>query len=135
MKTLLWLDDLRNPYKSDWLLLFAPTFEGDIIWVKNFEDFVSYIKENGLPDLIGFDHDLGEDIAIELVSNGTNKKVARKIKKESKSGYDAAKWLVDYLLDNNLPMTKWVIQSANPTGKENINGLLINYMKHYNKIN
>lgn len=133
MKKLLWLDDIRNPKDSiwnGWLLksgVFPSIFE--ITWVKSYDEFVTWIEKNGLPDLICFDHDLGEDIARERVSKGMSKRQARKKKRETMSGYECAKWLVDYCLDNELDLPKWKIQSANPVGKENINGLLTGFLK------
>ncbi len=53
MKKLLWLDDFRNP--ADYV-----TGEYDISWVKNYAEFCAFINEHGLPDIICFDHDLGE---------------------------------------------------------------------------
>jgi hypothetical protein len=84
----------------------------------------------GIPDMISFDHDLGEDVAISKVKMGTSKRQARKEKKETKSGYDCAKWLVDYCLDNETPTPHFVVHSANPVGAENIRGLLNNAKKH-----
>ena len=43
---------------------------------------------------------------------------------------DCAKWLVDYCIDNQLTLPLYNIQSANPVGKENIDGLLKNFIKH-----
>ena len=133
MKTLLWLDDIRNPHIGDWLMAYAPQFaygEGEVVWVKNFDDFVSHIKFKGIPDMISFDHDLGEDVAREKVRMGTSKRQARKQKKETKSGFDCAKWLVDYCIDNEIPIPHFGVHSANPVGAENIRGLLNNAMKH-----
>ena len=48
--------------------------------VYNYEEFVEYLERKGLPDFISFDHDLGEDL----------------------SGYDCAKYLVDYCLAHQL---------------------------------
>jgi hypothetical protein len=132
---LLWLHDLRNPFEGKWIEEFAPEYlnSGSIIWVLNYEEFIEWIRKNGLPQKICFDHDLGEDVAIKLVSKGINKKKAREVKKLAKSGYDCAKWLVDYCIDYDLQIPDWNIQSANPVGKENINGLLINAKKHLAK--
>lgn len=132
---LLWLDDLRNPYEGSWIKEFAPEFKESnyIIWVLSFTEFTEWIKKNGLPDKICFDHDLGEDVAINLVSKGVNKKKAREAKKLAKSGYDCAKWLVDYCLDHKKQIPNWNVQSANPVGKENINGLLTNAKNHLNQ--
>jgi hypothetical protein len=110
MKKFLWLDDIRNPNLYMWQIQYMPNYNEDsdsIIWVKDYNEFVSWINQNGLPNEIFFDHDLGKD----------------------ESGYDVAKWLVDYCIDNNLDLPKWKIQSANPVGRDNINGLLNNYNK------
>ena len=112
MKTLLWLDDYRNPYNinEEWLI-FSPIKNPNTIWVKNYNEFINWILINGLPDAICFDHDLG--------SNET-------------TGYDCAKWLVEYCIDNNKSLPEYAIQSANPVGRENINNLLTNFNK-FNK--
>jgi len=107
MKKLLWLDDIRNPFIYTWLYQYAPGFKGEVIWVKSYGEFIDWIQENGLPYMIAFDHDLGEDM----------------------SGFDCSKWLVDYCIDNNLDLPRWVVQSANPVGRDNINGLLNNFNK------
>jgi hypothetical protein len=133
MKTLLWLDDIRDPFENDgeWLVFspFAGARDFKTIWVKSYEEFCNWIKENGLPDGICFDHDLGEDVAIEMVKNGTNKKVARKVKKELPSGFDCAKYVVEYCIKHDVDIPRYNIQSANPVGKDNINGLLQSYSK------
>lgn len=125
MKKLLWLDDIRDPKTGDWLLNYAPEYaygDGEVIWVKKYHEFVDWIEENGLPDMICFDHDLS-DIHI-------NKSTYKE-----KTGYDCAKWLVEYCMDKNLPTPKFNIQSANPTGKMNIQSLLKNYQKFYDNNN
>ena len=95
MQTLLWLDDFRNP---------ADYIKGDytVSWVKNYQDFCKYLNENGLPDCICFDHDLGEE----------------------KSGYDCAKYLVNNCQERNSDIPKFDIQSSNSIGKDNIRSLL-----------
>ena len=137
MKILLWLDDMRDPFLGDWLLSYAPDF-GDnrenVVWVKNYEDFITWITDNGLPYKVAFDHDLGQDVADEKVENGMSKRKSRKEKKGIKDGKDAANWMVDYCLDNGKDIPFFTIQSANPTGADNIRGLLLGAMKHINKI-
>ncbi len=113
MKILLWLDDARIPYGSDWLKLFAPEYldekNNKIVWVKNYMEFITWIQENGLPDDIGFDHDLGP----------------------RRNGIDCAKWLGEYCMDNKLPVPGYFVQSANPVGRKNIQGYLNNLKKHH----
>lgn len=97
-KVNLYLDDLR------------PTPEG-FERVYNYEEFIAFILQNGLPNFISFDHDLGE----------------------GKSGFDCAKWLVEFCMDNNYKLPKYSIHSQNPVGKENIDGLFSNFSKFINK--
>jgi len=119
MKQLLWLDDVRNPYKGTWLNTFAPDYQINnvVTWVKSFNEFKEWIEKNGLPDMICFDHDLGEDLDKGL------------IKKEAPSGFHCVKWLVDYCLDRNLDFPMYNIQSANPVGADNINSMIQSYRK------
>lgn len=99
-RNIIWLDDIRNPQTYG----VDPTF-----WAKTYNEFVNHINAFGLPDEIWFDHDLGES---------------------SKSGYDCAKWLVEYCYDNGLlKLPEYHIQSANPVGKENILSILKTYEK------
>lgn len=133
MNKLLWLDDYRNPFEGEWLEAFAPDYIGlelNVFWVKSYEEFVNWIKKNGLPNMIAFDHDLGGDIAVERVNKGMSKRQARKLKAEEKTGYDCAKWLVNHCLDKDLDFPEYVIQSANPAGKENIFMIIENYKKY-----
>jgi hypothetical protein len=130
MKKLLWLDDVRNPMENDWLV-FSPIGKNvDVTWVKSYSEFTSWITCNGLPDAICFDHDLGKELESKLLKKGASKRLARQLKAEEKSGYDAAKWLVDYCMDNELNLPEWGIQSANPVGRESIDGLLKGFKKH-----
>ena len=74
-----------------------------------------------MPDAICFDHDLGND-----EYNGLDPHLIE----NEKTGYDCAKWLVDYCMDHQLSLPQWNIQSSNPVGKANINGLLLSFSKN-----
>lgn len=74
------------------------------------------------------------EVALTARANGMSKRKSRGLKQLEKTGYDCAKWLVEYCLDNNLKLPKWNIQSANPVGKDNINGLLLSFSKNVNQI-
>jgi hypothetical protein len=130
MKTLLWLDDIRNPLEDDWLV-FSPIENPKVFWVKSYQEFTDWIIDNGLPDGICFDHDLGLPNHFSRINNGISKRQSRKQKIQEKTGYDCAKWLVDYCMDYNKPLPLYNIQSANPVGKDNINGLLKSFLKNY----
>lgn len=101
----IWLDDIREPIS----LLEDGTYkESDIRICRNYSQFVETIQKDGLPEIICFDHDLGEE----------------------KTGYDCAKFVVDYCAKNKVKLPQWYIQSMNIVGSLNINGLLKNYKKH-----
>ena len=105
----LWLDDFRDPEKFK----IKYGIESDeIIWVKNYYEFIDWINTNGLPDVIAFDHDLG-DISVN-----------------EKTGFSAAKWVVEYCLDYKLKLPQWIILSSNTVGTENIKCLLNNFKKY-----
>jgi len=112
MRTYLWLDDIRDPFMYLWQVQFMPDYikgVDHIVWVKTYEDFVEWIEINGLPDEVFFDHDLGPS--------------------PMKDGYDAAKWLGNHCIDNNLQIPTFQIQSANPVGAKNIREYLNNCKK------
>lgn len=117
MKTLLWLDDYRNPLVDDWLV-FSPIDRTSlrVIWVKGYDEFVDWITKKGLPDAICFDHDLND------FKDGIER-----------TGKDCANFLVDYCLDHNLQVPLFNIQSSNPAGADNIRGLLNSYNKYFNE--
>jgi hypothetical protein len=126
MKTLLWLDDIRNPHElkdgiKHWLLFSPIELPYDIVWVKSYNEFILFIKNKGLPTAICFDHDLGKEVEIKV----------RQLE-EGKTGMDCAKFLVDYCIDNELDLPLYGIQSSNPPGKANIDGILKSYIKFKN---
>ena len=118
--SLLFLDDIRFP--TDCLMYMEAKINDLEIYIKewqivrSYDEFVTWIETNGLPDFISFDHDLGlpED------SNS-----------EEQNGMSCAKWLVNYCIDNDLKLPTFVIHSQNPVGKGNIEGFLEGYRKCY----
>lgn len=109
----IFLDDIRNPKTNDWII------------VRNYQEFVNWITENGLPDEISFDHDL----ALISYEPSTQKE---KFEYTEKTGYDAAKWLCEYCWINGLPIPSWNVHSANPVGRDNIISILKNYQEKLN---
>lgn len=97
----IWLDDFRAPMVPD---------GESIFWLKNYDGFVSCVM--GLGEkisscIVHFDHDLGEE----------------------KSGYDCAKWLIDWCLKNDYGVPDYDIQSSNPVGRQNIESVFESYRK------
>lgn len=129
MQKLLWLDDYRNPMEGDWLVfspLKVPNYE--VVWVKNYQEFVLWIVKHGLPDGICFDHDLGPNAMAEIATKDMESFDYDNLKGEM-TGYDCAKWLVRFCENNNKTLPLYNIQSGNPVGKKNIDMLLKNFIK------
>lgn len=112
-KTLLWLDDYRNPFTSDWLVFSPIKHPFKTVWVQSYQEFIEWINKNGIPDAVCFDHDLGTEM----------------------SGYDAVKWLCSYCESNNVAFPLYGMQSANPVGRENMLYYIQNFQQHGYTIN
>jgi hypothetical protein len=96
----IFLDDIRVPQDDSWVI------------VKSYLEFVDFIITHkwNLISEISLDHDLGLE--------GENEK----------TGYDVAKWLVNYSLDRNVLLPLIRVHSANPVGAKNIMSLINGYL-------
>ena len=123
----LFLDDERVPL--DCLRYTYNTIYIDVDWVivRNYNDFVSYISNHGLPEIISFDHDLA-DIHYRNC-NHVDKMDYESL--DEKTGYHCAKWLIDFIISNDLELPKILIHTMNPVGRENIDRLFKNFKKHF----
>jgi hypothetical protein len=52
---------------------------------------------------------------------------------KEKTGYDCAKWLVNYCLDNNQKLPNFIIHSMNPVGTKNISDYLNDFREFQKK--
>lgn len=123
----LFLDDIREPEH-----VFEYTKEEMFLnkkWevVRNFDEFKNHIETNGMPFFISFDHDLADTHYTPehlWTDYDKSKEWQDKQVHKEKTGYECAVWLVDFCIDNNLPLPKYYCHSMNPVGKDNIVGLL-----------
>jgi hypothetical protein len=121
----LFLDDERLPHRVTW----ANLPPGPWTVVRNYSEFVSYIKKHGMPVFVSFDHDLADEYYRPSMYN-PDKHYTKYYTDETfkeKTGYDCAKWLINYCLDYKLPFPKYEVHSMNPIGKENIKSIIENY--------
>jgi hypothetical protein len=97
----LFIDDERSPPNDG------------LSWsvVRSSEQAKMLVLKMGLPAYISFDHDLGgDDTSMEFLH-----------------------WLIDYMLANHLSFPEgfaYYVHSQNPIGRQNIEGLLDNFLKH-----
>lgn len=140
MKTIdvnLFLDDFRVPYDkkdksiANAYLCTSPRFEKfrteQWIIVRTYQEFIDFIKTNGVPTFIAFDHDLADVHYIHSLSDDV------KIDYDNYTeftGYHCAKWLCDYCQDHGIKFPDYYVHSMNTTGKRNIITYIENYKKH-----
>lgn len=127
----LFLDDIRVPsqithawHKGEW----GP-FPSKLEWatVRSYADFVYFIENSGMPDCISFDHDLSmehypkseEELFLPIDYSNY----------EEKTGYDCAKWLVEYCMEKGLSLPEFYVHSFNPAGRMNIANYLTRYQE------
>jgi hypothetical protein len=129
----LFLDDFRDPKDA---ITLVPSNYNKFYWendwdvVRNYGEFVDYIEENGLPEFISFDHDLGDTAMEEYFNNVVTNGTIDYDNIKEKTGLDCAKFLVEYCADENQPLPEYLVHSANPAGKQNIISFLENAKKH-----
>ena len=129
----IYLDDVRTPMDKDWMV------------VRNYHEFVNLVQKVGIKNIatISLDHDLGDSAMNEYYNN-----VAPNFKLDyeninEKTGYDAAKFLVDEFYSKypeRLTMNYFdkkkepimfpivLVHSANPIGSANMMGYINNFL-------
>jgi len=124
----LFLDDIRTP-KSTFEFTNNPIYKTKWVIVRSYDEFVSYIIENGMPELISFDHDLADMhcIMTDMITDDDYDIM------EGKTGYHCAKWLINYCMDNNVSPPDYLVHSMNPIGASNIRYLIDNYKRFLKK--
>jgi len=113
-KTLYFVDDERSPIEENCVWLQNLSVQVDcisqILWIKNYHDFVFSIEEYGVPDIVCFDYDLKKD----------------------KTGLDCAKFLCAYCAEHETKLPEWSCQTGNFKGNEEINKLMKSYLLYEN---
>jgi hypothetical protein len=127
----LFLDDVRYPDQvfrgligGDSKFTLDPLYEENSSWVivRTYNDFVSFIRENDLPDLVSFDHDL----TFEHYKEENQRYIDYK-KMDELTGYHAAEWLIAFCKENQLNFPEYRVHSMNPEGNKNIDELIQNF--------
>jgi hypothetical protein len=117
-KIKIYLDDVRTPTEEGWVV------------VRNYEQFVDNILYYGMEnvELISLDHDLGDSAMVEYYNNVKHNYKLDYENINEKTGYDCCKFLVNYSLDNKIPIPLVYVHSANPIGSANMMGYINNYL-------
>jgi hypothetical protein len=118
----LFLDDIRIPTNVTWVDI---PKDQHYSLVRNYQEFVDLITLRGLPKFVCYDHDLSDC----HYGGGLNDRGIDYDSYTEMTGYDCAKWLVDYCMNKGIKHPSYVVHSMNPVGKQNI----ISYVESYNK--
>ena len=132
----LFLDDIRIPRDAFNYTCFIPFLKMEWDIVRNYTEFVDYIKTTGLLKFISFDHDLADTHYTPehlWTDYYASKEWQDNQVHTEKTGYHCALWLVDFCVENNLSIPQFYCHSQNPVGKDKIIGLLENFIKHQSK--
>lgn len=124
MSYVLFLDDERMPDKVDWVQF--PRYE-TIYIIRTYEGFTRQVETYGVPMFVCFDHDLADQHYVAMLAESEGKPADYGTEK---TGYDAAKWLVDYCAEHSFKFPRHVVHSMNPIGKERINSYIENAKQH-----
>lgn len=106
----LFLDDERTPRDVLAHIDPNPVYAEEWSVVRSVEEAVAHVEAHGFPEIVSFDHDLGEG---------------------QRTGKDFADWLVERDLDHgDMPEGfSYLVHSRNPVGARNIRGLLDRYLE------
>jgi len=117
-KKRLYLDDVRTPNATDWII------------ARNYDEFVAAIKLHGFGnfEVISLDHDLGEGAMIEYYTNVKNNYMLDYNNIEERTGMDCCRYLVSDSMNEKIPLPQVYIHSANPIGSANMMGYINNYL-------
>lgn len=129
----LFLDDYRHPtqclnYMHRRIGNKYSIYAQEWVVVQNYNEFVDYIRVHGMPELISFDHDLSDEHYSGEIGHQDWEDYYRMEGREM-TGYDCAKWLVDYCESTAKQLPEFYVHSMNQVGTENIQSYLDNYKK------
>lgn len=140
----LYLDDYRDPWETAnyiYPVELRPMYRMEK-WaiVRNYNQFVEHINKFGLPDKVSFDHDLADEHYAPpeyWKDYETSKKYQEEAEKtyKEKTGYDCAKFLIEYCRVNRLRLPEFYCHSMNPVGKDNILNILNSASEVLNELN
>ena len=130
----LFLDDERSPGDVTWCAL--PSAKYAV--VRNFDEFTRHVLTFGVPKFVAFDHDLADfHYKVMLEENSSFTFDDGDLKKTfnygpEKTGYDCAKWLVDFCEERNVKFPDFVVHSMNPVGGLRIKQYVEDAKRHLN---
>jgi len=119
----LFLDDFRSLSDAHSYTYYPPYATKDWVIVRSYDEFVKYIEEHGVPEMVSFDHDLADE-------HYNFQSDIQYDDYQEKTGFHCARWLIYYCLDNDKKLPPVImIHSMNKVGAENIKSLFDTFNK------
>lgn len=103
--------------------------EKDWIIAKDYKSFVETILNHGIPETISFDHDLSIEHYSGELNLADDWEDYYRLEDREYTGYDCAKWLVEFCKKSKIKLPNYYIHSMNPVGCNNIKTMLENARK------
>lgn len=137
----LFLDDERNLSDVTWVVLPAK-LSNQWVTVRNYDQFVHTVTSLGMPDFVAFDHDLADEHYVAMLRETEAARYTAFVDDDAgglnltfdygseKTGYDCAKWLVDYCDLNRIKFPSFAVHSMNPVGKQRIQQYIDSAVTH-----
>jgi len=119
----IFLDDIRVPTDVTWVYIPVDQHYSVVRSYKEFVDLITLRRE--VPKYVCYDHDLADC----HYGDGLNNDQIDYNKYQEKTGYDCAKWLVNYCMERGIKHPPYIVHSMNPIGKLNIES----YINSYNR--
>lgn len=110
----LFIDDERDPIDVKWGSVWERYMYMNYDWIiaRNWYEVLEIIISYGIPSIISFDHDLGDN---------------------TPTGYDIAKNISNLIMDGGHKIPdkfQYLVHSKNPIGKTNIESYMNNFLKN-----
>lgn len=126
----LFLDDKRTPIEAFTYTKDVRYLELKWVTAKSYDKFVSIIERRGVPDVVSFDHDLADEHYRNQENPWSVDGTIDYFSYKEKTGYECAKWLCNYCLDNKIRFPEYMIHSWNGIGSNNIKYYIKNFKKY-----
>lgn len=123
------LDHKRKPYDVKWVVQ-LPIAAWEII--RNYNEFVLHVTKYGVPGFVSFDYDLVDDYYQAMPKECEEHQYIFNFENDQgmnyptfdygseKTGYDCAKFLVDFCANNGYKFPDYEVHSMNPVGGKRI---------------
>lgn len=128
---LLFLDDIREPINAFEYTKDSIYTREDWNVVRNYEEFMKWIADNGIPDIISFDHDLAPShyTPIQLWTDYEKSKEWQEAQVHTeKTGYDCVVEIVNISMNSRKTPPICLFHSQNPVGNDKMKKLWNHYI-------